>query len=219
MAADQLSELKDFGAGCGRARAEDLELWSEEVETGRPSLPFCGFSAGGVNVFLVLGISELDTVLHVGSHQSGMEGQNHLPRLAGHSSFDAAQDMVGFSGLQSHQVFDAWEALIIGVATELAFKSCSMCICQGYRQHWRFIIMTQAYQELEFFATKPELNCLKYALGNVSSFAMYLIIPILYILRLCVVPVMVALCADCFAIESSVEYIASADQTVPFAYF
>jgi len=31
----------------------------------------------------------------VGSHQSGIEGQNHLPRPAAHASLDAAQDMVG----------------------------------------------------------------------------------------------------------------------------
>jgi len=30
------------------------------------------------------------------SHQSRVEGQNHLPQPAGHTTFDAAQDMVGF---------------------------------------------------------------------------------------------------------------------------
>jgi len=34
----------------------------------------------------------------VGSHQSRAEGQNHLPRPAGHAAFDAAQDMVGLLG-------------------------------------------------------------------------------------------------------------------------
>ncbi|KAK4807044.1 hypothetical protein QYF61_018385 [Mycteria americana] len=47
---------------------------------------------------LVLRTPELDAVLQVGSHQSGIEEQNHLPRLAGHASFDAAQDAVGFLG-------------------------------------------------------------------------------------------------------------------------
>ena len=54
-----------------------------------------------VQVFLVLGTPELDTVLQVWSHCSGVEGQNHLSRLlwhAGHTYFDAAQDMVGFLG-------------------------------------------------------------------------------------------------------------------------
>jgi len=32
----------------------------------------------------------------VGSHQSGAEGQNPLPRPAGHTAGDAAQDEVGF---------------------------------------------------------------------------------------------------------------------------
>ena len=33
-----------------------------------------------------------------GSHNSGVKGQNHLPRPAGHTSLDAAQDTVGFLG-------------------------------------------------------------------------------------------------------------------------
>ena len=44
----------------------------------------------------MLGAPELDTALQVWSHQSRGEGQNHLPRPAGHASFDAAQDAVGF---------------------------------------------------------------------------------------------------------------------------
>ncbi|NXW11080.1 T161B protein, partial [Fregetta grallaria] len=47
-----------------------------------------------VRVFLVLRVPELDAVLQVGSHQSRVEGQNPLPRPAGHASFDAAQDTV-----------------------------------------------------------------------------------------------------------------------------
>ncbi|NXC65955.1 LBN protein, partial [Anhinga anhinga] len=42
--------------------------------------------------------SLLDAALQVGSHQSRVEGQNHLPRPAGHASFDAAQDTLGFLG-------------------------------------------------------------------------------------------------------------------------
>jgi len=34
----------------------------------------------------------------VGSDESGVKGQNHLPRPAGHASLDAAQDMVGLLG-------------------------------------------------------------------------------------------------------------------------
>jgi len=44
----------------------------------------------------MLGALELDTVIQVGSHESGVEGQNHLTRPAGHASLDAAQDTVGF---------------------------------------------------------------------------------------------------------------------------
>jgi len=52
---------------------------------------------------------------------------------------------------QSHQVFEAQEALIVTVATGLTFKSCSMYICRGCWRYWLFIIMTQAYQEVSFF--------------------------------------------------------------------
>ena len=43
---------------------------------------------------------ELDAVLQVGSHQSRVEGQNHLPRSAGNASCDSAQDTVGFLGCE-----------------------------------------------------------------------------------------------------------------------
>ncbi|KAK4830385.1 hypothetical protein QYF61_010612 [Mycteria americana] len=51
-----------------------------------------------VHVFPALRTPGLDTVLQVGSHQSRAEGENHLPRPAGHASFGAAQDMVDFLG-------------------------------------------------------------------------------------------------------------------------
>jgi len=41
---------------------------------------------------------ELDAGPHVGSHQSGAEGQNDLPRPSGHTAFGAAQDTVGCLG-------------------------------------------------------------------------------------------------------------------------
>ncbi|KAK4826030.1 hypothetical protein QYF61_003851 [Mycteria americana] len=53
-----------------------------------------------VCVFPVLRAPELDAVLQVGSHQHGVEGQNHLPQPAGHNSFDTDQDMVGFLGCE-----------------------------------------------------------------------------------------------------------------------
>jgi len=42
----------------------------------------------------MLGAPELDAGLQVGFHESGVKGQNHLPRPAGHTSLDAAQDTV-----------------------------------------------------------------------------------------------------------------------------
>lgn len=44
---------------------------------------------------LVLGAPGPDTVLQVGPHQSGVEG-NHLPQPSSYTSFDAAQDTIGF---------------------------------------------------------------------------------------------------------------------------
>jgi len=43
---------------------------------------------------------ELDAGLQVGSHESGVKGQNHLPRPAGHASSDAAQNAVGLLGCE-----------------------------------------------------------------------------------------------------------------------
>ena len=51
-----------------------------------------------LHVLLLLGAPELDAGLQVGSHQSRVEEQNHLPQPAGHAAFDAAQDTVGLVG-------------------------------------------------------------------------------------------------------------------------
>jgi len=53
-----------------------------------------------VHVLPVLRAPQLDAGLQVGSHQSRIEGQNHLPCPAGHTSLDAAQDMVGSLGCE-----------------------------------------------------------------------------------------------------------------------
>jgi len=46
----------------------------------------------------MLGAPELDAGLQVGSQESGIKGQNHLPHPAGHTSLDAVQGTVGFLG-------------------------------------------------------------------------------------------------------------------------
>ena len=46
----------------------------------------------------MLGAPDLDAGLQVVSHESGVKGQNLLPRPAGHAALDAAQGMVGFLG-------------------------------------------------------------------------------------------------------------------------
>ncbi|RMC21736.1 hypothetical protein DUI87_02605 [Hirundo rustica rustica] len=52
------------------------------------------------DVFLVLRTPDLDTVLQVGSHEGRVERENPLPRPAGHTSLDAAQDVVGLLGYE-----------------------------------------------------------------------------------------------------------------------
>ncbi|KAK4806146.1 hypothetical protein QYF61_001069 [Mycteria americana] len=69
-------------------------LQAEQPQLSQP------FFVGEVHVFLVLGTPELDAVLQVGSHERGVEGENRLPRPAGHASFDAAQDTIGFLGCE-----------------------------------------------------------------------------------------------------------------------
>jgi len=53
-----------------------------------------------VHVLLVLRSPDLDSGLQVGSHQSGVEGQNHLPQPAGHAALDAAQGTVSLLGCE-----------------------------------------------------------------------------------------------------------------------
>ena len=49
-------------------------------------------------IFPLLGAPGLDTVLQVRPHKSKVEGYNHLPLPAGHSSFEAAKGPVGLQG-------------------------------------------------------------------------------------------------------------------------
>ncbi|KAK4828585.1 hypothetical protein QYF61_027675 [Mycteria americana] len=84
-----------------REVVESPSLEQEKREVFHTSDHFCGPPLDllqQVHVLPVLRTPELDTVLQVGSHQSGVEGQNPLPRPAGHASCDAAQDMVGLLG-------------------------------------------------------------------------------------------------------------------------
>jgi len=56
-----------------------------------------------IHVLLMLGAPELDAGLQVGSQESGVKGQNPLPRPAGRAALDAARDTVGWlSGLPAH---------------------------------------------------------------------------------------------------------------------
>jgi len=51
-----------------------------------------------LHVFLVLGTPGLDAVLQMVPHEGRIEGNDPLPLPAGHYTFDAAQEVVGFLG-------------------------------------------------------------------------------------------------------------------------
>jgi len=53
-----------------------------------------------VYVCPVLRTLNLDAVLQVRPHQCRAEGKDHLPQCAGHTTFYAAQDTVGFLGCE-----------------------------------------------------------------------------------------------------------------------
>ncbi|XP_068253163.1 ubiquitin-conjugating enzyme E2 W isoform X1 [Nyctibius grandis] len=98
--------------GCYEVSPEPSLLQAEEPQLSQPVFigevlqpfdhhrgpPLDSFQQ--LHVLLMLGAPEMNAVLQVGSHESRVKGQNHLPRRAGRASFDAAQDMVGFLGCE-----------------------------------------------------------------------------------------------------------------------
>ncbi|KAK4810670.1 hypothetical protein QYF61_007470 [Mycteria americana] len=97
--------------GCYKVSPEPSLLQAEQPQLSQPvfvgevlqpSDHFCGPPLDPLQQLhvLVLRAPELDAVLQVRSHQSRAEWQNHLPRPAGHASFDAAQDTVGLLGCE-----------------------------------------------------------------------------------------------------------------------
>jgi len=99
--------------GCYKVSPEPSFLQAEQPQLSQPVLlgevfqpsdDFCGPPLDPlqqVHVCLLLRAPEPDAGLQVGSHQSTVEGQNHLPQRAGHTAFDAAEDAVGLLGCQS----------------------------------------------------------------------------------------------------------------------
>jgi len=70
-------------------------------EVLQPSDNFCGPPLDllqQLHLLLVLRAPDLDAGLQVKFHQGSADGQNHLPRPAGHAAFDAAQDTTGLLG-------------------------------------------------------------------------------------------------------------------------
>ena len=82
-------------------QAEQPQLFQPVLveEVFHPLDHFCGPHLDTLELFCVspvLRTPHLDTVLQVRLHQCRVEGQDYLPQLAGHASFDAAQDTVDF---------------------------------------------------------------------------------------------------------------------------
>ncbi|KAK4833081.1 hypothetical protein QYF61_027743 [Mycteria americana] len=96
--------------GCNKVFPEPSPLQAEQPQLSQPFFVGVVFHPSEifhgplldplqqVHVFPVLKVPELDAVLQVRSHQSGLERQNHIPGPAGHASFDAAQHTVGILG-------------------------------------------------------------------------------------------------------------------------
>ncbi|KAM9644853.1 uncharacterized protein ACIBXB_013062 [Morphnus guianensis] len=98
--------------GCSKVSLEPSLLQAEQPQLSQPVLTgevfhpsdhFCGPPLDPLqeaHVFPVLRTPELEAALQVGSHQSGAEGQNPLPRPAGHTALDAAQGTAGILGCE-----------------------------------------------------------------------------------------------------------------------
>ncbi|KAJ7413989.1 hypothetical protein WISP_87148 [Willisornis vidua] len=107
---------KDLGGDTDLSTLEDSlcdSLYFTQGEVLQPSIHLHGpplDSLQQVHIFLVLSTPELYAAFQVGSHESGVQRENHFPQPAGYTSFDAAQNTIGFLGckhtLLSHvQVF------------------------------------------------------------------------------------------------------------------
>jgi len=93
----------------------------------QPSDHFCGPPPDPfqqVHVFPVLRAPELDVGFQLGSHQSRAEGKNHLLQPTGHTSFDAAQDMVGL--LSSERTLSAQVQLFIHLYPQVLLLRASL---------------------------------------------------------------------------------------------
>jgi len=94
----------------------------------------------------VLRAPELGAGLQVGSDESGVKGQNHLPRPAGHASLDAAQDAVGF--LSCEHTLSAHQQLFIHQSPQsfsaglLSIPSCFGGLVHGTFQYSQILLFT-----------------------------------------------------------------------------
>lgn len=83
-----------------------------------------------VHIFLALGAPNLVAALQVGPHKVRVEGDNHLPHPAGHTSFDVAWDTVGFPR-PATKTRSSWDIAMCWFSAETkTFNSASDTIMQ-----------------------------------------------------------------------------------------
>ena len=104
------SKIPSVLKGCNKVSPEPSLLQAEPPQLSQPFLigevfhpsdHFCGPPLDPlqqVHVFPVLRTPELDAALQGG----GVEGQNHLPRPAAHTAFDAARIRLAFWAASAH---------------------------------------------------------------------------------------------------------------------
>jgi len=105
----------------------------------------------------------------VRSHQSGVEGQNHLPRPAGHASFDAAQDTVSLLGcehtLLSHDQYP--QVLFSRAALNPFIPQPALILGVALTQVWDPALGLVETHEVH---TGPHLQLVQVSLDDIPSF-------------------------------------------------
>ena len=116
----------------------------------------------------------LNAEVQVGPHQLRAEWQSHLPHCTGHTSFDAAQDMVGFLGcmctlLAPVQFLISQHQQVFFPGLPSIHSPPSLYLCLGlpwsrcrtlYLALLNFMSFTQAHLSSLFLDVIPSLQCI-----------------------------------------------------------
>jgi len=122
----------------------------------------------------MLRAAELDAGLQVGSHQSGAEWKNPLPRPDAHTACDAAQDTVGLLGCKCTLVAHVWlfihqyRQVLLGRAALNPFSAQPVFVLAIASTHVQGLAL--GLVELCEFHTGPLLELVRVPLDGVPSF-------------------------------------------------